>query len=141
MFWLTSVSGGLGHFGLLFATAMGAEVYAISHSARKKEDALKLGAKAFICTANEGWNEPWKNTFDFILNTADATDRFDMAAYFSTLAVNGVFHIVGISDKPLPTLKTQDMMPGGYSIAASHIGSRPEVLAMLDLASKKNIKR
>ena len=120
---------------------MGAEAYAISHSARKKEDALKLGAKAFICTANEGWNEPWKNTFDFILNTADATDRFDMAAYFSTLAVNGVFHIVGISDKPLPTLKTQDMMPGGYSIAASHIGSRPEVLAMLDLASKKNIKR
>lgn len=120
---------------------MGAEVYAISHSAAKEADALKLGAKAFICTKNDKWYEPYKNTFDFILNTTDATDRFDMSAYFSTLAVNGVFHIVGISDRPLPSLKTQDIMPGGYSIAASHIGCRAEILGMLKLASEKNIKR
>lgn len=31
-------------------------------------------------------------------------------------------------------------MPGGYSIGASHIGNRPEMLAMLELASKQNIK-
>jgi alcohol dehydrogenase (NADP+) len=34
--------GGLGHFGIMFAAALGAEVYAISHSDRKKEDALKV---------------------------------------------------------------------------------------------------
>ena len=37
--------GGLGHLGLQFANAMGAEVYALSHSERKAEDAEKLGVK------------------------------------------------------------------------------------------------
>lgn len=120
---------------------MGADVYAISHSPAKEDDALRLGAKAFICTKDDKWHEPYKNAFDFILNTTDATDRFDLSAYLSTLVVNGVFHLVGISDNPLPSLTTQDMMLGGYSIAASHIGSRREILAMLELASVKNIKR
>ena len=44
------VIGGIGHMGLLFAKAMGAEVYAISRSSRKKEDAIKLGADHFIAT-------------------------------------------------------------------------------------------
>lgn len=34
--------GGLGHFGLMFAAAMGAEVFAISHSPRKEADAKKV---------------------------------------------------------------------------------------------------
>jgi alcohol dehydrogenase (NADP+) len=34
--------GGLGHFGVLFAAALGAEVYAISHSSNKKADAIKV---------------------------------------------------------------------------------------------------
>ena len=51
-----------------------------------------------------------------------------MAAYFSTLAVNGVIYIVEISDKPLPNPETQNMMPGSYSIATSYINSRPEEL-------------
>ncbi|OOQ84665.1 NADP-dependent alcohol dehydrogenase 6 [Penicillium brasilianum] len=113
--------GGLGHFGILFAAALGAEVYAISHSPNKEADAKALGAKGFICTNNGGWNEPWRNNFDFILNATDATDRFDMAAYFSLLTVNGTFHTVGISDK-------------------DHIGSREEVQEMLRLAAKLDIK-
>ncbi|KAJ5364405.1 NADPH-dependent medium chain alcohol dehydrogenase [Penicillium cataractarum] len=132
--------GGLGHFGILFAAALGAEVYAISHSPNKEADAKILGAKGFICTKGDGWNEPWRNNFDFILNTTDATDRFDMAAYFSLLTINGTFHTVGISDKAFPPLRTQDMMGNGCSIAASHIGSRQEVQEMLLLAAKLDIK-
>lgn len=134
-------SGGLGHFGILFAAAMGADVYAISHSPHKAEDAKALGAKGFICTAEEKWHEPWKHTFDYILNTTDATDRFDLGAYFGTLAINGTFHTVGISDRPFPPLKTQDMMSTGCAISASHIGSRTEVQDMLKLASEQNVKR
>ena len=48
--------GGIGHMGVLFAKAMGAEVYAISRTSRKKEDAMKLGADHFIATKEEkGW--------------------------------------------------------------------------------------
>src|SRR6266536_4350007 len=40
--------GGLEHFGLLWAKALGAEVWALSHSPNKKAEALKLGADHFI---------------------------------------------------------------------------------------------
>jgi alcohol dehydrogenase (NADP+) len=61
--------GGLGHFGLLFAKAMGAEVVAISTSERKKEDALKMGASKFIAT-DKGKSMFKENarTLDFIGN-------------------------------------------------------------------------
>ncbi|KAF2017093.1 GroES-like protein [Aaosphaeria arxii CBS 175.79] len=132
--------GGLGHFGVLWAKALGAEVYVISHSPSKKEDALKLGAKDFIVTSKEGWAEPWKFTFDFIINTADATDRFNLADYFSTLKVSGVFHMVGFPDKPLPQIQAQVFAPNGCSMGASHIGNRPEMIEMLELAAKQDIK-
>jgi len=132
--------GGLGHFGVLWANALGAEVYAISHSPSKKDDALKLGAKEFISTADKDWAKKWEFTFDFILNTADMTHTFNMTEYMSTLAVNGTFHNVGLPDEPLPQIMAQDFMSNGSKIGGSHIGSRPEALAMLKLASEKNIK-
>ncbi|KAG2169136.1 NADPH-dependent medium chain alcohol dehydrogenase [Aureobasidium pullulans] len=132
--------GGLGHFALLWAKALGAEVYAISHSPSKKEDALKMGAKEFICTKEKGWNEPYKFAFDFVINTADAIDQFNLDDYFSTLKVWGKFHMVGFGDKPIPTLMAQQFAGNGCSIGASHIGNRPEMEAMFELASKQNIK-
>lgn len=134
-------SGGLGHYGVLFAKALGAEVYALSHSPRKEADALAMGAKEFICTKDPDWYKKWAFTFDFMLNTANATHNFDIKAYMSTLRVNAAFHNVGLPEKPLPPMMAFDFMGGGYSISVSHIGSRPEMLAMLDLASKQNIKR
>ena len=132
--------GGLGHFALLWASALGAETYAISHSPSKKEDALKLGAKEFISTSDKDWAKKWEFTFDFVLNTADMTHTFNLTEYMSTLAVNGTFHNVGLPDKPLPQMMAQDFMSNGSHISGSHIGSRPEALAMLKLASEKNIK-
>lgn len=137
---IISTSGGLGHFGLLWASALGAEVYALSHSPDKKEDALKLGAKEFICTKDKDWQKPYAFEFDFILNTADMTHEFNIQEYMSTLNVNGDFHNVGLPDKPLPTMMAQDFTPNGAKMGGSHIGNRPECLAMLKLASEKNIK-
>ncbi|MCJ1304232.1 hypothetical protein MMC08_007044 [Hypocenomyce scalaris] len=133
-------SGGLGHFGLLWARALGAETYALSHTPDKKADALKLGAQAFILTSEKGWAAKWAFTFDFILNAADMTHTFDLPEYMSTLAVNGTFHNVGLPDKPLRPLRAQDFAPNGAAISGSHIGSRPEMLAMLELASEKDIR-
>ena len=131
--------GGLGHFGLLWAKALGAEVTALSHTPSKKDEALKLGADHFVCTNDKDWAKPLAFTYDFILNAADMTNEFDMQAYMSTLAVNGEFHNVGLPDKPLPELKAFDFAPNGSKIAGSHIGSRKECLAMLKLASDKGL--
>ncbi|KAJ4368971.1 hypothetical protein N0V83_006053 [Neocucurbitaria cava] len=132
--------GGLGHFGVLWSVALGAETYVISHSPAKKEDALAMGAKDFIVTKDKGWADDWKFTFDFIVNTADATDKFDLSEYFSTLKVNGTFHMVGFPDNPLPAMQAQVFAPNGCYMGASHIGNRPEMEEMLQLASKQNIK-
>lgn len=119
---------------------MGAEAYVLSHSPAKREDALKMGAKDFIVTSEKGWADKWKFQFDFIVNTTDATHKFNLADYFSTLKVNGTFHIVGFGDEPLPSIPAQNFAPNGCSMGASHIGNRPEMIEMFELAAKQNIK-
>ncbi|KAF2741095.1 GroES-like protein [Polyplosphaeria fusca] len=132
--------GGLGHFGVLWAKALGAEVVVLSHSPNKKDDALKLGAQEFIATGENGWNEKHKFAFDVILNCADATHKFDLQAYFSTLKVNGYFHNVGFPDHPLKDLMVQAFGATGCYFGASHIGNRAEMEEMLELAAKQDIK-
>ena len=68
------------------------------------------------------------------------TNEFKLQDYMSTLAVNGEFHNVGLPDNPLPKMMAQDFAPNGAKIGGSHIGSRPEMIAMLKLASERNIK-
>lgn len=131
--------GGLGHYAVLWAVALGAEVTVLSHSPNKKDDALKMGAKEFVVTNDKDWHKKYPFAFDFILNCADATHKFDLPAYFSTLKVMGKFHNVGFGDEPLPRIPAQAFAPNGCYIGASHIGNRPEMLAMLDLASKQEI--
>ncbi|KAI4287299.1 MAG: hypothetical protein L6R35_003440 [Caloplaca aegaea] len=133
--------GGLGHFATMFAAAMGAEVSVLSTSADKEAAAKRLGAKNFILTdADSNWAEPWAFTFNFMLNTADAAHKFDMSTYLSTLAVNGEMHHVGLPDAPLPEIKAQTFAPNGCKMGGSHIGSRPEMLKMLQLVSEKKLK-
>ena len=64
--------GGLGHFAVLFAKAMGANVTVISHTDRKKEDAEKMGASTFISTANDHAKavEPHRRSLDLIVSTS-----------------------------------------------------------------------
>lgn len=112
----------------------------ISHSADKKKDALELGAKEFILTTEKEWFKPYAFQFDIILNCADATDKFNLPDYFSTLKVNGTFHMVGFPDNKLQPLDAKAFAPNGCYMGASHIGNRPEMLEMLELASKQNIK-
>ncbi|KAH8668715.1 alcohol dehydrogenase [Xylariales sp. PMI_506] len=131
--------GGLGHFAVMWANALGSEVTVISHSPEKKDDALKLGAKHFVSSQDEDWAKPLAFKFDFVLNAADMTNKFNLDDYLSILKVNCRFHQVGLPDEAIPALKAQQFMPNGSSIGASHIGSRPEMLAMLKLAADKKL--
>ena len=124
----------------MWAKALGAKVYALSHSPDKKQDCLALGADQFVSTAEKDWHKPLAFTFDFVLNCADATNLFNISDYMSTLAVNGSFHNVGLPDKPLPQLSAFDFASNGSTMGGSHIGSRPEMLQMFKLASEKKLK-
>ena len=132
--------GGLGHFAVMWAAALGADVSVISHSPDKKDDAMTLGASNFILSSEKDWAKPYAFEFDFVLNSADMTHKFDISEYLSILAVGAQFHQVGLPDEPLQGIKPQMFMANGSSIGASHIGSRPECLAMLKLAADKGLK-
>lgn len=67
--------GGLGHFAILFAKALGAdEVVGASHLRDKRQDALALGCDDYIATDDdEGWATANKNRFDLIISTVSST--------------------------------------------------------------------
>ncbi|KAJ9192033.1 hypothetical protein DTO166G4_5222 [Paecilomyces variotii] len=132
--------GGLGHFGLQFAKALGAEVWAISRTRAKEEDARKLGADGFIATAEEGWEKPHRCTFDLIVNAANSTKNFDLAKYLSMMDVHGHWINVGLPEEEGQVIKAQHLISNGVLIGATHLGSRREMLQMLQLAADKNLK-
>ncbi|KAK6359751.1 hypothetical protein TWF696_000891 [Orbilia brochopaga] len=133
--------GGLGHFGIMFAKALGAEVWAISRSDAKKEDAIKLGADGFIATgAKKNWAEEHEFTFDMIISTANSTENFDLGKYLSLLTVHGKFIMVGLAPGDGQKVSAFDLLGNGCFIGASHLGSRREMLEMLDLAAEKGLK-
>lgn len=132
--------GGLGHLAVQWAKALGAEVYAISHSPDKVDDIKKLGAKEVILSNKEDWAEPWAFTFDFILNCADVTHEFDIPKHLSTLRVGGTFHTVGISDGEYPKLPQTVFASNAAKMSGSHLGNNQEMKALLKLAAEKGIK-
>lgn len=137
---LTNPSGGIGHFGILFAKALGAEVWAISRSNSKKADALAMGADGFLATQEDGWNTPHEMTFDMLLCTASSDDGFDLSAYLSLLKVHGRFISVGLPEGEGWRVRPMALLANGCLIGAAHLGSRQETLDMLQLAADKGIK-
>lgn len=68
--------GGLGHFGVLFASALGANVTAISHSHSKEEDAKKMGAKNFVATGDGFDFAAHARTLDLIVSLPSPFSSF-----------------------------------------------------------------
>lgn len=132
--------GGLGHFGVMFAKAMGAEVVAISHSASKRSDALKMGASEFVSTKeNPYWAKDYiEKPFDLIINTASSS-AVDLPAMVSALKTNGRLICVGMPEDMIQ-LRVQDLAMRSAMLGSSHIGNKKEALEMLKLAAEKNIK-
>lgn len=132
--------GGIGHFGVLFSKALGAETWVISRTHAKEADAKALGADGFLATSDKDWNVPHEMTFDLIVSTANSTEGFDLGAYLSLLDVHAKYVSVGLPEGSGMPLRSQDLLSNGCLIGASHLGSRKEVLQMLDLAAEKGIK-
>ena len=132
--------GGIGHFGIMFAKALGAETWAISRSRAKEADARKLGADGYIATAEEGWEKEHLFSFDLIINCANSSEGFDLAKYLSMMDVHGRWVSVGLPEEEGQVIKAQSLIANGVLIGASHLGSRREMLDMLQLAADKGLK-
>jgi len=135
--------GGLGHYAVMFARALGAKkVMVLSHSPRKRDDALALGATDFIAAseAGEGWEQQHIRSLDVILCTASFQDNMPLASYLSLLKVGGTFYSLGMPEGNLPAIPPVSLVYSNASLRGSNIGSRKEILLMLDLVEKKGVK-
>ncbi len=128
--------GGLGHMGIKFAHAFGANTYAITTSSQKKADALKLGAKGIVVSKDPAQLAEHANSFDFILSTISA--EYDLSLYLNLLKRDGKMTVVGIPEKAMK-LDLSDLIRKRKSIAGSLIGGIRETQEMLDFCGEHNI--
>ncbi|KAI8824996.1 putative NADP-dependent alcohol dehydrogenase C 2 [Fimicolochytrium jonesii] len=132
--------GGLGHFGLLFAKALGAEPVAISHSSKKKEDATKMGAVEFISTKDDkDWAKTHRRTLDGIVCTANNHDM-PLYEYAGLLKPGGKIILVGLPEEEFPPLKAVPLVMNNVFIGGSAIGGTHEINEMLETAAKGHVK-
>ena len=128
--------GGLGHMGVKFAHAMGAEVTVFSHSPLKETDALEMGADHFVCTKDSSVLKGHQKSFDLILNTVSAD--LDINLYLDLLALDGTLVVIGLPGKPYE-VNVGALLNGRRRIAGSMIGGISEIQEMLDFCGQHQI--
>ena len=128
--------GGLGHMGLKFAVALGAHVTVLSHSPKKREDAIAMGAHDFVVMDNEESFSSLKRNFDLILNTVSAD--MPIAKYLDLVAVDGALVMIGLPNDPI-NVSVGSLIGSRRTLSGSMIGGIPELQEMLDFCGVHNI--
>jgi uncharacterized zinc-type alcohol dehydrogenase-like protein len=128
--------GGLGHMGIKFAHAIGAETIMITTSPGKAEDAKKLGADSVLISKDAKEMEKHQGSFDFLLNTVPVSH--DINPYLQLLKRDSTMVMVGAIE-PLEAMHGGNLILGRKRVAGSLIGGIKETQEMLDFCGKHNI--
>ncbi|KAI1269149.1 zinc-binding dehydrogenase [Xylariaceae sp. FL1019] len=133
--------GGLGHFAVLFAKALGADkVVGISRKLSKKDDVLKLGATDYIATDDEkDWAKKHAKSLDLIICTINSSSA-PMNQYLGLLKYNGELVNVGAADGGMLPPISSFVLLSGIKMSGSATGAPWEIKEMLQLAADKKIK-
>ncbi|KAF2010475.1 putative zinc-binding alcohol dehydrogenase [Aaosphaeria arxii CBS 175.79] len=132
--------GGLGHFGVLWAKALGADrVVAISRKADKRATALDLGADEYISTdADADWAQKHAGTIDIIISTISSS-KMPIGDYLSLLKLDGTLVQVGNPDDGVFQVPALPLILRRVTMGGSAIGSPAEIVEMLQLAADKKV--
>jgi uncharacterized zinc-type alcohol dehydrogenase-like protein len=129
--------GGLGHMGVRFAKALGAEVTVITTSAAKAEDAHRLGADAVLLSTDAAQLARAKRSFDLLLDTIPV--GHDLAPYLSLLARDRALVLVGAMTELAPAFKGNLLVHARRSVAGSLMGGLAETQEMIDFSAARGI--
>jgi len=129
--------GGLGHMGVMIATAMGAEVVAISTTEEKHKAAIELGAHSVLLSTDEEAMKLQELSFDFILVTIP--ESFDVNPYVCLLKPHGRLVTVGLLGPYKKPLDNMEAAKYERSIGGSLIGGVKETQEVLDFCAKHSI--
>jgi uncharacterized zinc-type alcohol dehydrogenase-like protein len=129
--------GGLGHMGVKFAHAFGARTVLFTTSPGKTADAKRLGADEVVISKSADEMAGQANSFDFILNTASASQ--DLDPYLNALKRDGTLCLVGAPEHPHKSPSAMALIFGRRRIAGSLIGGLRETQEMLDFCGQHGI--
>lgn len=128
--------GGLGHIGVKFANALGAEVVMITRSPEKANDAKILGAEEVLISTDQEQMTKHQGSFDFLLNTIPV--GHDLDPYIQLLDVDATMVLVGAIE-PLEEMHGGGLIGGRKRVAGSIIGGIKETQEMLDFCGENDI--
>jgi uncharacterized zinc-type alcohol dehydrogenase-like protein len=127
--------GGVGHMTVKLAHALGAHVTVLSHSPKKRDDALRLGADDFIATKDESVFNENAGRFDFIFDAVSA--QHDYNAYLNLLKHDGTMVLLGLAD-PSPVAAAL-LVFKRRKLAGSVIGGIRQTQEMLDFCAEHGV--
>jgi uncharacterized zinc-type alcohol dehydrogenase-like protein len=128
--------GGLGHMGVKFSHALGAETTVLSQSLKKQADGKWLGADQFYATSDPETFVKLKGHFDLIINTVSG--EMDWNQYLRLLKMDGSMVVVGLPEKQVP-IGAAALINGRRSLAGSMVGGIAETQGMLEFCGEHNI--
>ena len=128
--------GGLGHMGVKFAVAMGAETTVFSHSPSKENDAKAMGAHHFVSTKDPQNLKDLEKQYDLLLNTVSAD--IDLEPYLQMLKLDGTLVVIGLPGKPY-AINAGTLLGQRRSLSGSMIGGIAQLQEMLDFCGEKSI--
>jgi len=128
--------GGLGHMGVKYAKAMGAEVWVLTSSPEKASAANAYGATGIVVSTSNEDMEKAAHTFDFLLDTIPKAH--DVSPYLKLLNLKGTLCLVGPIE-PMPGFHSGQLISGQKSLAGSGIGGIKETQEMLEYSAQHNI--
>ena len=128
--------GGLGHMGVKFAVAMGADVTVFSHSPAKENDAKQMGAHHFVSTKDLTNLKKLDKQYDLLLNTVSAD--IDLDPYLQMLKLDGTLVVIGLPGKPY-AINAGTLLGQRRSLSGSMIGGIAQLQEMLNFCGEKSI--
>jgi uncharacterized zinc-type alcohol dehydrogenase-like protein len=129
--------GGLGHMGIKFAKAMGAEVTLFTRSQSKAEEARRQGADHVIVSTDEQQMQAAAGHFHYLLDTIPV--QHDLNPYLNTLTFDGVHILVGLIEPIDPPVHAVNLVMKRRVLAGSMIGGLAETQEVLDFCAEHNI--
>jgi len=129
--------GGLGHMGIKFAKAMGAEVTLFTRSASKAEEARRQGADHVIVSTDAEQMSAASGRFNYLLDTIPV--QHDLNPYLDTLAFDGTHILVGLIEPVEPPLHAANLVLKRRVLAGSLIGGIAETQEVLDFCAEHGI--
>jgi len=128
--------GGLGHMGLKFGKAFGAEVTLFTTSPAKADDARRLGADNVVISTDRDEMRKVARSLDFILDTVSTPH--DLGALLNCLAADGTLCLVGMPGEPA-AVSAGSLVSLRRRLVGSLIGGIAETQEMLDFCAAQGV--